>query len=321
MSSVKKILFFNKSKPVTEFFTLFSRMEIVRSCTFTPILGMKMMSLSGLIAFFWCCAACNNIDENSRSNTPAVAPGGTVAAPAMMQANVLNVLPHDTSAYTQGFLVYNGNLLEGTGGKDGYPYNTKLIKTDLATGMPVQVKALDRDFFGEGITVFKDTLYQISWTERKGFKYDPATFKKLGEFGIRTEGWGLTHDSTNLILSDGSSNLYFLNPATFTTERIVSVTDQYGPTNNLNELEFINGYVYANKYQSNLILKIDPSNGQVVAKADLTDLLNANKNKYFPNTDFNNGDAVLNGIAYNPATNKFYITGKLWPVIFELQFN
>lgn len=272
------------------------------------------------ICFLFLIAACNNAPQPS-GELPGQ-PSTNLPAPASFQVNTVNVYLHDTSSYVQGFEVYKGQLFESTGGKPGVnPYQSRISKIDLSSGKAIATQPLSKDYFGEGITIFQDKLFQLTWTERKGFIYDPATLKKTGEFQIKTEGWGLTHDSTHLILSDGSSNLYFLDPADFKTARILSVTDQYGPVNNLNELEYINGYIYANKWQTNQILKIDPSNGKVTARADLSGMLDSMKQQYFPNTDYNNGDAVLNGIAYDPASGKIYITGKLWPVLLEVRFN
>ncbi|MCU0384634.1 MAG: glutaminyl-peptide cyclotransferase [Flavihumibacter sp.] len=265
-------------------------------------------------------SACSNAPQPADNGQQL--PSNNLPAPATMQVSTVNVFPHDASSYVQGLVVYQGQLYEGTGGKpDSNEYESRISKIDLPSGKRGATQPLSKDYFGEGITVFQDKLFQITWTEKKGFIYDPATLNKTGEFQIKTEGWGLTHDSTHLILSDGSSNLYFLDPTDFKTARILSVTDQYGPVNNLNELEFINGYIYANKWQTNQILKIDPSNGQVVARADLSSMLDSMKQQYFPNTDYNNGDAVLNGIAYDPASGKIYITGKLWPVLLEVRFN
>lgn len=264
--------------------------------------------------------ACNNAPQPADNGQQL--PSNNLPAPATIQVSTVNVFPHDASSYVQGLVVYKGELLEGTGGKPGVnEYTSRIAKIEIGSGKVTTTQPLSKDYFGEGITIFQDKLFQLTWTERKGFIYDPVSLKKTGEFQIKTEGWGLTHDSTHLILSDGSSNLYFLDPTDFKTARILSVTDQYGPVNNLNELEFINGYIYANKWQSNYILKIDPSNGQVVARADLSSMLDSMKQQYFPNTDYNNGDAVLNGIAYDPASGKIYITGKLWPVLLEVRFN
>lgn len=293
-------------------------MEFKRFCTFENMFKKSLLFWPLLISGIF--LSCNNHPkpENGESGISS----SNVPAPAAFQVNTVNVYPHDTSSYVQGFVIYKGQLYEGTGGKpDANRYESRISKIDLPSGKATATQPLGTDYFGEGITVFGDKLYQVTWTEKKGFIYDPASLKRTGEFTINTEGWGLTHDSTHLILSDGSSNLYFLDPENFKTARILSVTNQFGPVNHLNELEYINGYIYANKWQTNYILKIDPSNGQVVARADLSTLLDSMKQQYFQNTDYNDGDAVLNGIAYDAATGKIFITGKLWPVILEVKFN
>lgn len=265
-------------------------------------------------------AACNN--PSSSSNQDAnITSVPSIPPPATLRYTVLNVYPHDTLSYTQGLIVHNGQLYESTGGRKDYnPYKSWVGKVDLKSGKASDQVMLDAKYFGEGITILNDKLYQLTWTDKKGFVYDLATMKKLQEFPIKTEGWGLTTDSTNLILSDGSSNLYYLNPKDFSTLKVVSVTDNNGPVNSLNELEYYKGYIYANRYQTYDILKIDPSNGQVIGKADLTGILeqysheNINKEKYQSN------DAVLNGIAVDGQNGKMYITGKLWPSLYEVSF-
>lgn len=217
--------------------------------------------------------------------------------------------PHDTSSYTQGLEFYNGQLYESTGNK-GF---SKLLQVDLKTGKPSKQLSLDQKFFGEGITILNDTLYQLTWQENVVFVYDPETFKKIKEFPLNTQGWGLTNDGKNLIVSDGSSNLYFYEPSTFRLLRTQGVTEAGSPVYNLNELEYINGYIYANRYEFNYILKIDPASGQVVAKMDLSELVNRVRSKE-PKIN------VLNGIAYDSTTKKIYVTGKWWPELFEIRF-
>ena len=280
---------------------------------------MLRSPLSFLFILFSCLIwSCTDAPEQNNQEQ-AISTTGSIPAPAILQFNVLNVYPHDTLSYTQGFIIENGTLHESTGGSPAYnPYKSWVGRVDLKTGKVNQKVTLDSSYFGEGITILKDKLYQLTWTSNKGFVYDVKTLKKLQEFPLKTEGWGITNDSTNLIMSDGSSNLYFLNPNDFSTIKVLGVTDNNGPVNNLNELEFINGYIYANKYQTNYILKIDPSNGQVIGRADLTGILeryskeNVNKEKYTSN------DAVLNGIAYDGHTGKLYVTGKLWPSVYEI---
>ena len=247
--------------------------------------------------------SCNNGTANSADNTPA-AP----TTPAI-SFSITSVQPHDTSFFTEGLEFYNNTLLESTGlnGK------SRLVQTDPKTGKILKQVNLDPKFFGEGITVLHDTLYQLTWQEHTVHVYDAKTFKKIKELTFNTEGWGLTNDGKNLIASDGSSNLYFYEPSTFRLLHTQGVMENGSPVVNINELEYIDGFIYANQWQYNDILKINPNTGEVVAKMDLSDLVNKVKVKD-PQAEF------LNGIAYNHATNKFYITGKLWPEIYELQF-
>ncbi len=186
------------------------------------------------------------------------------------------------------------------------------MQYDPGTGNVLKEVKLADSFFGEGVTVFNDTLYQLTWQEETVFVYSAKDFKKIKELKINGEGWGLTNDGGQLIASNGSSNLYFYEPSTFRLLRELAVTENGSPVLNINELEYVNGFVYANQWQLNYILKINPSNGEVVAKLDLTDLVRRT------NTDPNNH---LNGIAFNKNTNKFYVTGKNWPVLYEIQFD
>lgn len=243
--------------------------------------------------------ACKNEDSNENN---------TASAP-LISHTITASYPHDTSSFTQGLTFYNGELLEGTG-MEG---KSKLMLIDLNTGIPKNQISLDSSLFGEGITVLNDTLYQLTWKNRTVLVYSAKDFKKIKEYPLNTEGWGITNDGTNLIVSDGSSNLYFYEPSTFGLLRTQGVTEMGNLSINLNELEFINGYVYANQYEYPYILKIDPNSGQVVSKLDLTDLVQRVKAK-MPQAD------VLNGIAFNPQTNKVYITGKYWPELYEIQF-
>ncbi|HVG40444.1 MAG TPA: glutaminyl-peptide cyclotransferase [Chitinophagaceae bacterium] len=243
----------------------------------------------------------NNNDQPTEENRPTSAP--------LINYTVAAVYPHDTSSFTQGLAFNNGQLFEGTGNYG----HSKLYQLDLKTGNHLQQLTLDPKFFGEGITILNDTIYQLTWKEKLVLVYSAKDFKKIKEFPLNTEGWGITNDGKNLIVSDGSSNLYFYDPATFTLLRTQGVTENGAPSVNLNELEYINGFVYANQWQYNYIVKIDPNSGQISGKLDLTELANRVKAKD-PNADF------LNGIAYDAATKKVYITGKLWPDLYELQF-
>ncbi len=220
------------------------------------------------------------------------------------------VYPHDTTAFTQGLEFYKGELYEGTG-EEG---ESQLRKLDLKTGKVLKKIDLDKQYFGEGITFFGDKIYQLTWQSHVVFQYD-LDFKPIRQFHIPTEGWGITHDNKYLIVSDGSSKLYFRDPQTLDSVKTINVSENNGLVNNLNELEYINGFIYANIWQTDNIVKIDPATGNVVSKADFTNLL---KNAKLTVYDYND---VLNGIAYDSVTNKTHITGKRWPALFEVRFN
>lgn len=265
--------------------------------------------------------SCNTTDQQSVTQENQGVPASMIPPPNTIQVNVLNVYPHDTTSFTQGLLVHEGQLYEGTGGsRDISHYRSWVGKVDLKSGIVGQKADLGPNLFGEGITILNGKLYQLTWQNHKAFVYDAKTLKRLQEFSIKTEGWGLTNDSSQLILSDGSSNLYFLDPNDFSNKKILSVVDNNGPVNNLNELEYINGYIYANRWQTSEIIKIDPSNGHVLGKADLTGLLEKYGKDDFSLAKYHNGEAVLNGIAYDAASGRIYITGKLWPSLFEVTF-
>lgn len=251
------------------------------------------------ILFIRCNSGVNNSQGTEQApTTPSIA------------YNIVTTEPHDTSYFTEGLEFYGNDLLESTGlyGK------SKLVEYNPVTGKITKQINLDPKYFGEGITVLHDTLYQMTYQEHVVFVYSAKDFKKIKELPLNGEGWGLTNDGKNLIQSNGSSNLFYYEPGTFKLLKTVPVTENGSPVVNVNELEYINGYVYANQWQLNTILKIDPNTGNVVAKIDLTALVNQLN---LPNPQ----DAVLNGIAYNKANNKIYITGKNWPTLFEIQFD
>ena len=245
--------------------------------------------------------ACKNEDK------PADIPPAN--APKSMSYSIVGTYPHDTSSYTQGLLIYNGELYEGTGNYG----KSKLKKVDLKTGKSQQEISLDPKFFGEGVTILNDTIYQLTWKEKTVFVYALKDFKKIKEFSIDIEGWGLTTDGKSLIASNGSGDLFYYEPSTFKLTKTQTVTEAGSPTFNLNELEYIDGFVYANQYTYPYIFKINPNTGEIVAKADLTQMWDRAK-ALDPNAE------VPNGIAYDPAAKKIYITGKWWPELYEVQF-
>jgi glutaminyl-peptide cyclotransferase len=268
---------------------------------------MKQAFLFLSIAAFL--AACNN-DSGTGQSGSANGDGNTPAAnaPKSISYSILRTYPHDTSSFTQGLVVYNGSLYEGTG-EYGH---SRLLRTDLATGKAEQQVSLDKKYFGEGITILRDTIYQLTWQEKVVFAYTLKDFKKVKEFSIGTEGWGITTDGKDLLVSNGSSNIYYYDPAGFQLERTQTITESGSLAYNLNELEFIDGFLYANQWQQPYILKIDPGSGAVVGKIDLTDIWNRVKAKD-PAAD------VPNGIAFDSASKKIYITGKKWPELYEVQ--
>jgi len=212
--------------------------------------------------------------------------------------------PHDPAAFTQGLVYEDGFFFEGT----GLNGSSSLRKVNIQTGEVIQRVELDASFFGEGITVFDNKIYQLTWTSGKAFVYDRNTFERLATFSYKTQGWGLTHNGRQLIMSDGTNKLYFRQPNDFALLRELAVFDSRGPVNLLNELEYIDEKVFANVWQSNRIVVIDPSSGRVTNDIDLTGLL-----------DNRNGADVLNGIAYDVKNTRLFVTGKFWPTIFEIQ--
>ncbi|HUR10821.1 MAG TPA: glutaminyl-peptide cyclotransferase [Flavitalea sp.] len=257
------------------------------------------------------CYSCNESDKNGDRTVSDNPP-----APDTVPFTIVNQYPHDTLSFTEGLTVYNGQLYEstGSGNPDGHVNNGSWAgPLDLKSGKAEKKIKLDNKYFGEGMTILRDKVYFLTWTTKIGFVYDLHTFKKLDEFHYPSEGWGLTNDGTSLIMSNGSNNLAFLNTDSLQITHLISVTDNNGPVANLNELEYINGFIYANQWQTPYILKIDPGSGRVVGKMYLDNVYNDVLSK-------NPGSDYLNGIAYDSATQKIYITGKLWPLIYEIKF-
>lgn len=224
--------------------------------------------------------------------------------PIKKKASVMNLYPHNQGHFTQGF-EFNGNeLYEGTG-QNG---SSLLAKIDLNSGNPIKEVNLEPAYFGEGITILGNNVYQITWQQQKCFVYNKETLEKINEITYNGEGWGLCNDAKHIIMTDGSERLYFRNPQTFEINRIVEVYDNLGPITSLNELEYIDGKIYANVWQQNYIVVIDPNSGKVLKKIDCSEVVIKAKG----------GGEVLNGIAYQPATKKLYLTGKNWSKIAEV---
>jgi len=225
--------------------------------------------------------------------------------PVNYSYRIVNVYPHDETAFTQGLLIDNGVLYEST----GLYGNSSLRRVNLETGEVLQLYALPSAYFGEGITIFDDKIIQLTWLSHKGFVYDKESFDLLQEFNYSTQGWGITHDGSRLIMSDGTSTLYFLDPETFQKIGQVEVHDN-GTVESLNELEYIKGKVYANIWLEEKIAIINPQTGQVEGWINLNGLYN------MENQDPND---VLNGIAYDATSDRLFVTGKRWSQLFEIE--
>jgi glutamine cyclotransferase len=271
------------------------------------------MKLFPVVASLLFLSACNNSTETP-IETPKAQSNAGVAAPQAMQLNIIGIYAHDTSAYTQGLEIYDGKMYESTGDFE----NSSLRIIDVKTGKVIQKHMMGTaQVFGEGITIFQDRIYQLTWKNNVVNVYDVKNIDKpIQTFRWPYEGWGITHNDTDLIISDGTANLHFVNPADFKVKRSIQVRDNIGSVNALNELEFIDGYVFANIYGSDFIVKIDPSNGHVVGRVSLPGLIQQYAKGYVPGPE-----EVLNGIAWDSISKKLYITGKRWPKMFEALIN
>jgi len=255
--------------------------------------GFGFLVLFGILAVAACAPQAPQTPELTETPT----------SPIHYGFQVVNTYPHDQDAFTQGLVYQEGLLYEGTGLRG----QSTLREVDLATGDVIQSLALDPELFGEGVTLFDGRIYQLTLTSGIGFIYDPDTFSKLGEFSYTPEGWGLTHDGRQLIMSDGSAELRFLDAETLEGTGRIEVTDRGQPVRWLNELEYVEGEIYANIWQSDLIARISPESGEVLGWIDLSDLLTEEDQA-----------GILNGIAYDSRTGRLFVTGKNWPKLFEI---
>ena len=262
-----------------------------------------------------CLAGCLDVKTEALGQDPSTSQiivskddSPVVELPVQLKLSFVATHPHDTRAFTQGLEFRNGELYESTGQYD----HSTLRRVEIITGKVLQQHVLARQYFGEGMTQFGDTIYQITWREKTCFVYDRETFRQKKTFAYQGEGWGLTNDGTHLIMSDGTSRIRFLNPETFQLVRLIEVRDGNDSVTKINELEYIHGEIWANMLGSKYIVRINPTNGRVIGWINCTNFFP----KEIPPDD---PERVLNGIAFDAETNRIYITGKLWPVLHELQ--
>lgn len=251
------------------------------------------------------------------ANVPSsvVVTSSTTSAPAEPPTytyEIVNTYPHDPGSFTQGLVFENGAFYESAGLNEAYGGHSSLRKVEVTTGKVLKKLDVPEPYFAEGLTLLNGKLFQLTWKEQKGFIYDRDTFAAQGEFKYRGEGWGLTHDGKSLILSDGSHQLRFLDPATFQEQRKISVYDKDQRVEELNELEYVKGEIFANLWQSRegMIARIDPKDGKVLGWIDMRGLKHEQSG---PEAD------VLNGIAYDAAQDRLFVTGKKWSKLFEIR--
>lgn len=267
---------------------------------------MPDMARLPLILLLVLSLACLHCNGDSNTNTPPKNPAEN-AAVSRFGYQIVNVWPHDPNAFTQGLVFLDGKLIESTG-REG---RSSLRNVDLQTGKILKKVDVPEQYFAEGIALLNNKIYQLTWQHRVGFIYDSQSFEKTGEFSYSGEGWGLTTDGKSLILSDGSNRLRFIEPDSFRVTKTIAVMDGKTPVVELNELEFVNGEIYANIWHDDRIVVIDPQSGRVKSWIDLAGLLQPG--------DVQDPEAVLNGIAYDQASDRLFVTGKLWPRIYEIK--
>ena len=253
--------------------------------------------------------ACTNNDKPTE--TPST-PTSADIVPVQMPYTVVKTYPHNPKSFTEGLEYHDTALYEGT----GMEKESRLAIISLTTGKDIKTLKLADQYFGEGITQLNGKIYQLTYKSQKAFVYDAKTFKKLQEFSYEGEGWGLTNNGKEILMSNGSSKIVYRNPETFTITKTIDVSNEKGAVTYINELELVDGFIYANVWETRYIIKINPETGKVVGFADFTGILE----QYVPGITTQQVD-VLNGIAYDSVGKRFFITGKYWPKVFEVKFN
>ena len=270
---------------------------------------MKLAALS--VGWLLILAGCGKFSSANPAATAATDTSTSAlaapAAPVAYTYDVVNVFPHDRGAFTEGLVFLKGILLEST----GLNGSSTLRKVDLSSGRVLQQVRMSSQYFGEGMTELGGKIFQLTWKNQKAFVYGLDTFEVEREFTYTGEGWGLTHDGHSLIMTDGSNRIQFIDPKTFQVTRTIAVLRDGQPLANLNELEYVKGELYANIWQTPLVARIDPANGHLLGLIDFSGLLTPD--------DLRGGVDVLNGIAYDSAGDRLFVTGKNWPKLFEVR--
>jgi glutamine cyclotransferase len=270
----------------------------------------SMVRFSGIIIILVLSTACSN------NSTTGSRTGKNNISIQVIDFKIIKTYPHDTGAFTEGFLFHDNQLFESTGSPEEFPATRSVFGiVDMATGN-INIKAeLDRKtYFGEGIVILKDKLYQLTYKNQTGFIYDLKTFKRTGSFKyLNKEGWGLTTDGSNIIMSDGTNTITYLDPDSLKVIKRLDITFNGSYALYMNELEFINGFLYANVWTTNNIAKIDPVNGKIIGIIDLSTLYREAK-KAYPLSE------ATNGIAYDSSQDRIFVTGKFWPLIYQIKF-
>ncbi len=257
-------------------------------------------------------SACQGPSVPTSVAVTSSANNSVTAEPPIYTYEIVNTYPHDRTSFTQGLVFDNGLFYESAGLNEAHGGHSSLRKVDVTTGKVLKKTDVPEPYFAEGLALFDGKLFQLTWQDHKGFIYDRDTFAPQGEFKYRGEGWGLTHDGKSLILSDGSHQLRFLDPVTFQEQRKINVYDKDRRVEELNELEYVKGEIFANIWQARegMIVRIDPKDGNVLGWIDLRDLKDEQDS---PEAD------VLNGIAYDAAQDRLFVTGKKWSKMFEIR--
>jgi len=271
---------------------------ILISAAYAVILMARTNSLADSKPTFTC-------EESTQANqTPESTALETVP---VYTYKIINIFPHDNNAFTQGLTIQDGILYEGTGIRG----RSSLRRVELESGKVLNILKLPDYIFGEGITVYKDKIFQLTWDSNVGFVYDKNSFTLLQKFGYSTQGWGIASNGEKLVMSDGSSTLYFLDPETLRAVERIQVCDENGPVEKLNELEYVKGEIFANVWRTDRIVRIDPDSGKVTGWINLEGL--------FKQEGPMKPVDVLNGIAYDSKKDRLFVTGKLWPKLFEIK--